>query len=232
MPTRRERDQVFFQEYVEGEPCAAIYVGDGKDAKLLGITRQLVGEPWLHARPFHYCCSIGPFLPAPPTREAFERLGQALCEGCRLVGIFGVDCLLRDGVPWPVEVNPRYTASVEVLEYSTGVAALAWHRRVFDPAAPEPPPVPEPAEGPVIGKAILFSRAPLTFPADGPWVATLRQPGVPADLPAFADIPHPGERIRARRPVLTFFARGHSTPDCLNTLQQIAQDLDRRLFSP
>jgi len=27
-------------------------------------------------------------------------------------------CILRDGVPWPVEINPRYTASVEVLEYA------------------------------------------------------------------------------------------------------------------
>ena len=42
-----------------------------------------------------------------------------------LVGLFGVDLILRDGEPWPVEVNPRYTASVEVLELALGTSA-AW----------------------------------------------------------------------------------------------------------
>src|SRR5262249_34471912 len=60
---------VFFQEYVEGEPCSAVYLGGGQlqfadgtvaGAEFLGATRQLVGEPWLHAARFHYCGSIGP----------------------------------------------------------------------------------------------------------------------------------------------------------------------------
>src|SRR5205823_9348697 len=50
----------YVQEYVEGESCAAVFVGDGRRALFFGATRQLVGEPWLHARPFQYCGSIGP----------------------------------------------------------------------------------------------------------------------------------------------------------------------------
>lgn len=219
----------YLQEFIEGPSCAAVYVGTAEGARLLGATSQLVGESWLHAAPFHYCGSIGPLEFGSDLRWRFERLGDVLSAAFVPRGLFGIDCVLRDGVPYPVEVNPRYTASVEVIEYATGVAALAWHRRAFDPDAPEPKS--RPAAAPVVGKAILFARAPLTFPADGPWTATLRQPGDVWDLPAFADIPAAGTPIRAGRPVLTFFAGGNSVADCRAALQRIAADLDARLYS-
>jgi predicted ATP-grasp superfamily ATP-dependent carboligase len=219
----------YFQEYIEGDSCAALYVGDGKRARLLGVTWQLVGEPWLHARPFHYCGSIGPLPPEPALRQALERLGDVLAAGCGLRGIFGVDFILRDGTPWPVEINPRYTASVEVLEYAAGVPALALHRQVFDPTAPAPS-IPPVKEGSFLGKAILFAREALTFPEDGPWMAVLREPRPVDAVPPFADIPNAGERIETGRPVLTFFTWGESPGACRDALQLIAADLDCRLF--
>ena len=56
--TRNERT-TYLQEYLDGQPFAALYVGDGRRARLLGLTRQLVGENWLHAAAFRYCGSIG-----------------------------------------------------------------------------------------------------------------------------------------------------------------------------
>jgi predicted ATP-grasp superfamily ATP-dependent carboligase len=224
--------QVYFQEFIAGDTCAAIYVGEAGQALLLGVTGQRVGADWLHAAPFHYCGSIGPLSPAPALGEALRRLGNALASTFGLRGLFGVDCVLRDGVPYPVEVNPRYTASVEVLEYATGLSTLALHCAVFDPSAP-PPSLALRASGEnntMVGKAILFARESLTFPADGPWLATLRQPPDIWEMPAFADIPHPGEPIPVGRPVITFFARGDSPTACRDTLQQIAADLDRWLF--
>ncbi len=79
-----------------------------------------MGEPWLRAAPFHYCGSVGPVDCSPGLQEMLERLGNTLTASCQLRGIFGVNGVLRDGAFWPVEVNPRYTASVEVLEYARG----------------------------------------------------------------------------------------------------------------
>jgi len=231
LTTARKRRRVYFQEYIAGDACSAVYLGDGVGSRLLGMTRQLVGEDWLHARPFRYCGSVGPLVPESRLGQALEQLGTALAGGCGLRGLFGVDCVVRDGVPWPVEVNPRYTASVEVLEYATGLAALSLHRRGFDPAAPEHPLAPTAAPRHLVGKAILFARVALTFPDDGPWLPVLRSPGPLSDMPAFADIPSVGERIEAGRPILTFFARADSQAACLDTLRQIASDLDRWLFS-
>jgi predicted ATP-grasp superfamily ATP-dependent carboligase len=227
LPRRRG---FFLQQHVEGEPCAAIYSGAGRSATLLGATRQLVGASWLHAAPFHYCGSLGPLGLSPSCRGGLHRLGDVLTAGCRLRGLFGVDFVLRDGLPWPVEVNPRYTASVEVLECALGFPALAWHRRTFDPTGPEPPPSSARPSPPVLGKAILFARAPLTFPAEGPWLPTLSQPTPPNEVPAFADIPPAGQRIEAGRPILTFFARGDSLTACERQLRETAADLDRLLY--
>jgi predicted ATP-grasp superfamily ATP-dependent carboligase len=211
----------YFQEYIEGESLAAVYVGDGRWAELLGVTRQLIGETWLHAAPFHYCGSVGPVALSPRLRDGFAKLGQALVEGFHLRGLFGVDCVVCDETPWPVEINPRYTASVEVLEHATGVPALALHRRVFDPVAP--PPEYRPAlDGEVIGKAVLFARAPLIFPDEGPWQASLTEVADAWALPEFADIPTAGERIAAGRPVLTIFSHAPSEAESRERLRQIA----------
>ena len=219
---------VYIQEYVEGESQAAVFCGDGKQARLLGVSRQLVGEDWLHAAPFRYCGSIGPLPVDAVRRAALEKMGSALVRRCRLRGLFGVDGVVRDGAFLPVEVNPRYTASVEVLEYGGRLNALAWHQAAFDAAAPRP----SLAEAPTgcVGKAVYFAPRILTFPAVGPWADVLRSPPPLAEEPPFADIPHPGAPIRAGRPVLTFFVRGEAADDCLDGLRRTAAMLNRLLW--
>jgi predicted ATP-grasp superfamily ATP-dependent carboligase len=212
-------------------------VGDGSRARLLGVTQQLVGEAQLHAKSFRYCGSIGPLALEPDQHALFERLGNALAAGCGLCGLFGVDCILADGVPYPVEINPRYPASVEVLEYATGTAALALHWQTFQSQGSElvhpSPSLKNPqgqSAGPIVGKAILFAWQSLIFPREGPWTETLRAPGDIWQAPAFADIPHAGEHIEVGRPILTFFARANSVVECRERLWQVAADLERSLY--
>jgi predicted ATP-grasp superfamily ATP-dependent carboligase len=219
----------YWQEFIEGEAGAAVYVGDGETATLLGVTRQLVGEAWLHANRFAYCGSVGPMSLRAVERRAFEDIGSALVRGFGMRGLFGVDCVTRDGAAYPVEVNPRYTSSVEVIEYATRTPALALHRRVFEPQAALPPP--RRVASAVVGKAILFARRPFRFPAQGPWrsaVGTVR--ARLGGMPAFADIPHEGEPLAEGKPVLSFFAGASTVARCLGALRQTAADLDRRLF--
>jgi predicted ATP-grasp superfamily ATP-dependent carboligase len=220
----------YFQEYVEGAASAAVYLGDGVDGRLLGVTHQLVGQDWLHAAPFHYCGSIGPLALTSPTEDVFGRLGRSLAQGCGLKGLFGVDCVLRKGTVWPVEVNPRYTASMEILEYASGCPFLSLHRREFDPEEPVPGQWPALGGWEKIGKAILYARASLVFPNEGPWCAAHGRLSPVADLPPFADIPEAGQRIRKGWPIMTIFARAGSMRSCLDSLRDMATDLDRWLF--
>jgi predicted ATP-grasp superfamily ATP-dependent carboligase len=224
---RRPGKQFYFQEYTEGVPCSAVFVGFEHNTRLLSVTRQLVGEHWLHAAPFHYCGSIGPLKLEAAVQKNLETIGIVLNRYCHLRGLFGVDFILADGIPWPVEVNPRYPASIEILEYGAGIQALAWHRAAFDPASAIPPgPTPEKS---VVGKAILFAKRQLDFPEEGPWTHSLGHPKSIDEMPAFADIPSSGQTIEAGRPILTFFSRSGSVSGSLDNLKQIAWDLDHWL---
>jgi predicted ATP-grasp superfamily ATP-dependent carboligase len=229
---KRSSRRYYLQEYIEGDPCAAVFVANQGRSSLLGVTHQLIGQPWLHAGPFQYCGSIGPLALNPSLEQSFLRLGNTLAAAFHLKGLFGVDCLVRDNIPWPVEVNPRYTASVEVLELASRAPALLEHARVFDPSFPACVSRPEDHAkiGHSIGKAILFARAPLIFPKEGPWSQALTQPMDFWAIPVFADIPARDQVIAAHHPILTFFTRADSTEKCLQQLQRIAADLDRLLF--
>ena len=58
---------------------------------------------------------------------------RSIAFGVRAVaGLFGIDFVLHEGEPWLIEINPRYTASIEILEYATGLKTLEVHRSVFE----------------------------------------------------------------------------------------------------
>jgi predicted ATP-grasp superfamily ATP-dependent carboligase len=201
-------------------------VAGASGCRLLGVTRQLVGTPWLHAPPFRYCGSIGPLALTVAECSAWERLGSAVAEFAGLRGLFGVDAVWRGGEPWPVEVNPRYTASVEVLEYATGLRALALHRRVFDPKTLS---APEMMRAGYVGKAVYYAPRSLVVPTDGPWEDVPRRPPALDEPPAFADIPASAQSIAEGRPVLTLFAAGAGLDECERRLREGAAEMDRWL---
>lgn len=224
----------FLQEQIEGTPVSAIFLGDHDHANLLGVTRQLIGTSWLNALGFHYAGNIGPLPLDADVAGRWRTLGAVLARAFQLRGLFGVDAVLRDGVPWPIEINPRYTASVELLERSSGAALLGLHRDVFanqdgeaqkasrislaSPRAGEEERNPQTVS--ICGKAILYARADRVFPADGPWCLSSDH----------ADLPHAGELVERGRPVLTLFASATTVADCETKLQEKAQTLDRALW--
>jgi uncharacterized protein len=208
--------RAYFQQWIEGMPAAVIYVATEKGVRLAGLTHQLVGVSWLQAKRFHYCGSIGPLEINGPLRQGLQRLGDVLTRGCGLRGLFGVDGILRGETFWPVEINPRYTASVEVLERATGWQALAEHARAF---AGDADVVYGERNQPQVGKAILFARQQMTFHT----IPNVSDHG----WPRFADIPAPGTRIEPGQPILSFFARENSLTECLAKLRAIAEDLQR-----
>ncbi len=82
--------------------------------------------------PFLYRGSIGPWPIDATLAGRLRLLGDRLVSALGLVGWFGVDYVLHDGNPWPVEINPRYTASIEIHELAAGRSLLALHRRACE----------------------------------------------------------------------------------------------------
>ena len=235
----------YLQEFVPGPAMSAQFNASNPKCELLGVTEQLVGEPWLHAKPFAYCGNIGPVEIHPAVRNELARLGHHLMSACGVRGFFGVDFILHAGEPLVIEVNPRYTAAVEVVELGTGMAAFSDPLSPFEEERvrvrgcnsgegyhPTPSPRPSPPrrgrgrKNDLVGKAIYFAPRRIVFPTTGPWDADLAGPFDPWRVPGFADIPEPGEAIEPGHPVLTTFATGPTAHAVRSALQSRAAELD------
>ena len=135
--SRPARVPSYYQERIAGPSLAALFIGHRSGARLCGVTRQRVGRGGAR---FAYRGSLGPWPVSDRESARIGLLGDFLAASYRLVGLFGIDFILSDGQPWPVEINPRYTASVEVLELALRRSLLAEHRRACEAESDRPSP--------------------------------------------------------------------------------------------
>jgi predicted ATP-grasp superfamily ATP-dependent carboligase len=212
----------FYQQFIDGPAYSGVFVRARGETRLLGVTEQLVGPvAWLNAPAFRYAGNVGPVDLGSAVRGDLLRLGQLLAEACHLRGIFGVDFILHDDRSHVVEVNPRYTASIEVLERCLGLRALTWHRLEFDPVAATP--VPGDAGRPCCIKAILYAERRFVAPASFAGLVRDVVFGNGNTAIRFADVPAPDEVSEPGWPVLTLMADGESRVTCLESLQRQAE---------
>ena len=213
---------MYLQRKIDGRPGSISFVANGSTAAVLGFSRQLVGEAQLGAQRYRYCGSL---LGTPEARlfpgqqkllRRAAELAEVLTGEFRLVGLNSIDFIARDGVPYPTEVNPRYSASMELIERGAGVSMFEMHLRACSGLLPAPL---EPWGG-VQGKAILFARRSSIVAATRYWAS-----------PWIADIPHPGERIMRGRPICTVFAETRAAESCRRLLLRRAAVIYRTLTS-
>lgn len=107
----------YFQTFVEGPVYGASFNATAEGTQSLGIARQLTDCSWTDAPSFHYAGSIGPIQLNDGLQRQIQRLGELVVKEFGLRGWFGIDFIVDpSGQLWVLEVNPRYTASMEVLE--------------------------------------------------------------------------------------------------------------------
>jgi hypothetical protein len=190
------------QQYIPGKACSASFIANGVESVLIGITEQLVGVEQFGAQGFRYCGSMLP-LPEildPETGKAVidqaRRISDFLTRSYGLTGVNGFDFVLDGDQVCLIEVNPRYSASMELLERAYGLPIYLLHvQAALDRLLPEFKLETQLNRGKFFGKSILFceteSVVPATFAHTGP------------DL---RDIPSPGERLHEGSPVCTILA--------------------------
>ena len=201
----------YVQPFIDGTPGSIVFVAADGTAVPLGLTRQLIGEAVFGADGFRFCGSIlasagdVQFDDDASLFDASVALASRLARELELVGVNCIDFIARDGVPVPVEVNPRWSSSMELVEHAYGVSVFGVHAAActtaqlpsFDLAQAR-------RKRRAIAKAIVFARHDVVCGDTTAWLddATVR------------DIPHPGEHIPAGRPVCTVFAEGADSTDC------------------
>jgi uncharacterized protein len=215
----------YFQQRINGPSFSALFVGDRLSAHLVGVTRQLIG---IEGSPFLYRGSIGPWPTGATLVSRLQLLGDRLVSALGLVGWFGVDYILYDGHPWPVEINPRYTASLEIHELASGRSLLALHRRACEGISDPDERVTtraSPRLG-MIAKLTLYAPQRLIAPEI---VAKDNEPDGPFAVRTIADVPWPGTRFERGDPVMTIFAAGEDLTSCLERLRRLERKWRWRL---
>lgn len=220
LPGDRVDPGYFLQEYLDGVPCGAVFAADGQDACLMGISEQLIGRSEFGVDGLRYCGSILGPIEAGQVEwsglvDSMRQIACAVTREFHLVGVNGIDFILKGKTAYPLEVNPRYTASMELVEGAYGLNIFKTHLDAcrgrlpdFDLAAS--------SDVGYFGKAIRFASHTLIFRDPQWWFDR----GV-------RDLPLEREQIAQGRPICTVFSRGQSRSACYNRLTRAAAEIEQ-----
>ena len=205
-------DAHLLQAEVEGRAASVAFVADGREGRVFGLTEQLLGRFALGGTGFAWCGNVLP-LEVPGAAAAsvvaqLEHMVSQLTRHFGLVGVNGLDVVIGrdpDGVarPYLIEVNPRYSGSMELAERALGASVFSLHLEGSAGRMPRSV-VAERATGGCAGKGIVYARRPIVAPDTDAWLTR----GV-------RDVPSPGQHIAVGHPVCTVLTRGRDREACL-----------------
>jgi predicted ATP-grasp superfamily ATP-dependent carboligase len=225
-PAAAPRRGWYLQERIDGTPASVVFVAAGRHAVPLGLSRQLVGEAAFGAHEYRYCGSILAAAGDPQLAHDHVLLGgaralvAAVVEELGLIGVNGIDFVARAGVPYPIEVNPRYSASMELVERAYGLSVFGLHASAcaggslpaFDVARAR-------RRAGAVGKAIVFARRDVVTGNTRDWLGDS----------SVRDVPWPGERILRGHAVCTVFAEARDAAACHVALVRRAERIYEQL---
>jgi uncharacterized protein len=182
------------QERVAGVSGSASFVSDGRRSVVLGWTQQLRAR-----RSFRYAGNLMPLRGSATARKEVDAIAAALTREYGLRGLNGFDFVLRRGRPVVLEVNPRYCASMELMDRASGASLFGLHLAACRGEMLVPV-----ALGPgVWGKAIVYATRTVAAPDTTAWLDE-----------GIRDVPHPGEVIWVKHPICTVLASGPTRARC------------------
>jgi len=205
--TKSDGARHVFQQRIRGTPCAAIFLAAAGQSQLLGATEQLLTGESPDAA-FQYAGSVGPLPLSTSTTARLRQMGEILAAEFQLQGLFGVDYIDDGAEIWPIEINPRYTASVEILERALGFSAIGLHVAACRDCrlpADATPSAPDGAMPAWRAKRIVYARRSATVTSALVDALLLAATG---REPPIADIPSAGTELLPGQPILTLFGHG------------------------
>ena len=219
----------YLQAFAAGTPGSIVFVAAAGRVLPLGVSRQLTGEHAFGSAGYRYCGSIlapiallandSPLGDAARLCARAVAMAQAAAGAFGLVGVNGIDFVARSGEPYPIEVNPRWCASMELVERASGTSVFALHASACETGLVPHPAVLKAPNASFFGKAILFAAHTVVVGNSRAWLGD----------PDVRDVPRPGTVIRARQPICTVFASAESDSACHAALIRRAGEMYDRI---
>lgn len=211
------------QEQLAGMVGSAAFVAGGRKAVVLGLTKQFTGEEFFGATGFRYC---GNMLPPPLPGDELQRMlaqvvaiANLLTAEFDLRGLNGLDFVWHDGHVWTLEVNPRPTAPLELMETAYDLRLFDAHVHAFAGQLPSFDLTRALRDGPAAAKAILFAEKDIIIGDTSPWYER-----------GIRDIPYPGDHIKKGNPVCTVLATAATPQRCQQQLAQKVAEVKTWLY--
>ncbi|HMD88547.1 MAG TPA: ATP-grasp domain-containing protein [Anaerolineaceae bacterium] len=208
---KKLRQGSMLQEYYSGISCSASFVSNGVEAVVIGMTEQLTGLPEFGGREFTYCGNLLPLIYAEDNADTsqildqIQRIANLLTREFNLVGVNGMDFIINEGQVYLLEVNPRYSSSMELIERAYHLPIFDLHMRAISKGELPDFDIAKKTVNPerFYGKAILYAEEDGQAPRTETWIER--------DI---RDVPHPGETLFRGKPICTVLADGTTRNDC------------------
>lgn len=196
-----EHPPSIIQELVGGVPSSVCCLADGTRAMAVAVNEQILrGEE--EACAFGFAGSITPYITG--QTETMIRYAEKIAaeSGCR--GTVGIDFMAGDEVR-AIEINPRFQATLDTVEMSTGWNLFSRHVDACRGKLPGArPPMVQYAV-----RSILFAEKDLVIGKD---LRCLH--------PAVADIPWPKTPFEAGHAIISVYGWGRSRSEALAMLDK------------
>jgi predicted ATP-grasp superfamily ATP-dependent carboligase len=198
----RVSSEAYFQRFEPGRTLSALFLADGRRARILGFNEQ-----WTAARfrpPFLYGGAVGGITPPLTVGAEVPLKLDALVAATGLVGLNGLDFIVR-GDEWSVlELNPRPTATMELYDPDYSHGLFDWHLRACEGELPAG----------AARSATVRAHAVIRAPAEG-------RLGAAFEFPRWCrDRPRPGTGFVPGDPVCTVHASAPDAPRAVALLRR------------
>tara|TARA_R110002072_G_scaffold302999_3_gene491145 strand:+ start:88329 stop:89549 length:1221 start_codon:yes stop_codon:yes gene_type:complete len=232
-------DGNYLQQKARGRVISGLYLAVEDSTLLIGLCEQLCRGDDADGLHYVYSGSVGPLNTGDVPVGVFEQARKiALAIAARLRaehiplrGLIGIDFVLDAETDelWTLEINPRYTASVEIYERVFSWPLMQWHvaacrgqdsnavelldSRSFN------------GEWQVHGKLIVYAERDFAAPDIVPLVERLSANGVKESIIDVADIPQLKTPIRKDEPICTLLTAQENFATCRAMLTAGAHEL-------
>ena len=122
-------ENVLIQEYISGIHASASLISSIKGVVALTVNEQLIGmQEFGQREPFGYCGNVVPLSVPRSVADECKSVVGGVAQHFGLVGSNGVDLVIsRQGVPYVIEVNPRFQGTLECVERVLGMNIVEAH---------------------------------------------------------------------------------------------------------
>lgn len=116
------------QQAISGITIGATYLSHPLQTSLVGIARGIPSAAIDAPLPFIYSGNIAPYLPAPNVANQIKRFGEIVRSETDILGLWQADFQVdSEGRLWLLEINPRWSASMELHEILQGMSWMKKH---------------------------------------------------------------------------------------------------------